>query len=168
MTKTVCYNYDTYLCNLQMVFENKDCWLMNIRKIVNDTLGLIILCSLFSRFSSFFSETDWPITLKLCTAVAQPPGQMKSIFSKRCGQMGTGQQRSKGVRNFQIRFTGLKFVLVVDEPRRNCLPLFLLLWSNGYRSAEVKRWPEISNLLYGFQIRTIGRRASEKLFAPFF
>ena len=124
MTKTVCYIYDTYLCNLQMVFENKDCWLMNIRKIVNDTLGLIILCSLFSRFSSFFSETDWPITLKLCTAVTQPPGQMKSIFSKRCGQMGTGQQRSKGVRKFQIRFTGLKFVLVVDEPRRNCLPLF--------------------------------------------
>ncbi len=48
---------------------------------------------------------------------------MKSIFSMRCGQMGTGQQRSEGVRKFQIRFTGLKFVLVVDEPGRNCLPL---------------------------------------------
>ncbi len=32
--------YDTYLCNLQMVFENKNCWLMNIRRLVNDTLGL--------------------------------------------------------------------------------------------------------------------------------
>ncbi len=32
--------YDTYLCNLQMVFEKKNCWLSNIRKIVYDTLGL--------------------------------------------------------------------------------------------------------------------------------
>ncbi len=32
--------YDTYLCNLQMVFEGKKCWLFNIRKIVYDTLGL--------------------------------------------------------------------------------------------------------------------------------
>ncbi len=32
--------FDTYLCNLQMVFEGKKCWLFNIHKIVYETLGL--------------------------------------------------------------------------------------------------------------------------------
>ncbi len=32
--------YDVYLCNAQMVYENKNCWLSNVRKLVIDTLGL--------------------------------------------------------------------------------------------------------------------------------
>jgi hypothetical protein len=31
--------YDTYLCNLQMVFEGKNCWLLKLYNIVSETLG---------------------------------------------------------------------------------------------------------------------------------
>lgn len=31
--------YDTYLCNLQMIHENRKCWLTQICNLVNDTLG---------------------------------------------------------------------------------------------------------------------------------
>ena len=32
--------YDTYLCNMQLLFQNKNCWAYNIQQLIHNTLGL--------------------------------------------------------------------------------------------------------------------------------